>query len=139
MEATRAVVVPDHLRTHFRTLEGIAEYSKRNKLRAAIVRGSIQSENFTVGSRGKGLGAATAAVVASGAFERIEAVEIQNPQEFFESETPLAEMLLTSAEEGAAWTLKYPHYAVISTQGIGRQIPPPLFRRQAIAVLGIHE
>ena len=120
MEVTRAVVVPDHRRKGFRSLKGLTEELKDEKLRVAVVVGGIQSE---VQSTDSVLGAGWGAVVTSGLAEHLETVELTSEREFFESQPPIAEVLATSAEVGSAWTLKYPHYSVVKPTGHDARTP----------------
>ncbi|MEK6235466.1 MAG: hypothetical protein N2C14_12230, partial [Planctomycetales bacterium] len=92
-------------------------------LRIAYVRGSIHAENLVRGRRGKGLGTAAAVAENSGLFNNIERVELSSEREFFESEPPIADLLVTNAEKGAAWTLKYPRYAVARPTGLAARTP----------------
>ncbi len=60
---------------------------------------------------------------ASGVLEQIDFVELATASEFFESDPPVADALSTSAEEGAAWTLMYPHYTVVRPYGVDARTP----------------
>ena len=42
-----------------------------------------------------------------------DVVEIRRFADFFEAETPIADVLAISAEAGSAWTLLYPEYQVV--------------------------
>ena len=41
--------------------------------------------------------------------------------EFFTGD--VADLLMTSAEEGSAWTLEYPHYTVVRPEGLKAKTP----------------
>jgi hypothetical protein len=69
------------------------------------------------------LGYGAAILQASGIMEHVEFVEIRNDSEFNESEEPIADVLATSAEEGAAWTLKYPGFSVVRPEGDQAKTP----------------
>jgi ABC-type amino acid transport substrate-binding protein len=43
-----------------------------------------------------------------------EIVEVPSAAAFFEAETPIADVLIISAEAGSAWTLLYPAYHVVT-------------------------
>jgi ABC-type amino acid transport substrate-binding protein len=125
LEVTRAVVVPDHERKYYQSLDKIAKRltAEGGKVRVAFIRGGVASENLSADRRGLGLGSAAAAAEAQGLFEFMQRVELSNESEFFESEPPVADILVTSAEEGSAWTLRYPEYAVVRPKGLDAKTP----------------
>ena len=53
----------------------------------------------------------------------MEFVEVANVGEFFESQPPVADALVTSAEVGAAWTLTHPQFTVVRPTGLDVKIP----------------
>ena len=94
LTVTAALVVEDHRRAEFSSLEKIAA---TEGLRVAVWRGGYASERV-----------AQRLVDVEG----IELVELDRLGDFFES-TGAFDMLVTSAEVGSAWTLRYPQYAVV--------------------------
>ncbi|MCS7467355.1 cation:dicarboxylase symporter family transporter [Stieleria sp. ICT_E10.1] len=115
MEVTRAMIVPDSRRGQFSSLRRMAkELSGRDPLRVGIVAGSIQSELTSID---QGLGTGAGAVKRLGLMGNVKIVTLVNESEFFESRPPVADILMTSAEQGSAWTLKYPHYSVAKPEG----------------------
>jgi len=92
LELTPALVVPDHLRNNFDTLDKL-----------------LDSEGVRFG------------VVNDPDVKRIvnrklpfaDIVEIRRFADFFEAATPVADVLAISAEAGSAWTLLYPEYQVV--------------------------
>lgn len=53
----------------------------------------------------------------------VEVVEIPTERAFFEAEPTLADVLVTSAEAGSAWTLEYPQFAVVKPTGLDVSVP----------------
>ena len=94
LTVTAALVVEDHRRAEFSSLEKIAAMEG---LRVAVWRGGYASERV-----------AQRLVHVEG----IELVELDRLGDFFESDGAY-DMLVTSAEVGSAWTLRYPQYAVV--------------------------
>ena len=137
MEVTRAVVVPDNRRRQFDSLSRLEkELRNREKLRVAIVAGSIQSESTGIDA---GLGTGAAALKSRGLFDDVQIVTLSNASEFFKSQPPVADILITSAEEGSAWTLKYPRVLGRKTGRLGRPLATLLLRPGRIAVRRVHE
>jgi len=102
MEVNAAVIVPDHRRHEFRTLE---EIRKLGRMKVALVKKSAASE------------------LPFDEFPEIEVIEVETEREFFESDPPIAEVLATDAESGAAWTLKYPEFAVVKPEDFNMSVP----------------
>ncbi|MAT91675.1 MAG: hypothetical protein CME59_03665 [Halioglobus sp.] len=50
-------------------------------------------------------------------------VELEAAEDFFRGQAPPADALLLSAEEGAAYTYRYPHYAVVRVQDPPVRLP----------------
>ncbi|MEE2935048.1 MAG: hypothetical protein VYA84_03525 [Planctomycetota bacterium] len=48
---------------------------------------------------------------------------MSSEREFFETGIEVADILVTSAEVGSVWTLKYPNYSVVRPAGLSKQIP----------------
>jgi ABC-type amino acid transport substrate-binding protein len=88
-----ALVVPDHLKRNFVSVESI---NKIEKLRIAVTVGSGLDDE------------------AKSYFPDANIVTINSPREFFKQTDPgvKADALLFSAEAGAAWTMLYPAYQV---------------------------
>ncbi|MGK9237252.1 cation:dicarboxylase symporter family transporter [Inquilinus limosus] len=92
-----AFVVPDHRRRQFRTW---SEISRLGPLRIAVVRGSAYVANL------------------HHYLPDAIPVEIDDRRSFFEGN--MADAMLTTAEQGAAWGLLYPAYSVVVPDpGIG--------------------
>jgi len=88
-----AIIVPDHLR---RTFFDEAQNVRGGKgLRIAL----IGSQYFEP--------------LLHQVFPEIEIVELESAEAFFSSPEPPADALVLSAEEGAAYTFRYPNYSVI--------------------------
>lgn len=102
MEVTTAFVVPDYLRGEFRT---IGELGAHQKLRVGIV---TDSAGWDLPLDG---------------YLDLQIVSLDSAREFFESDPPVADILVTSAEVGAAWTLKHPEYTVVKPADIDTRIP----------------
>ena len=102
MEVTTAFVVPDYLRGEFRTL---AELGAHHRLRVGVVENSAGLD------------------LSLEAYPDLEIVKLDSEREFFESDPPIADALVTTAEVGAAWTLKHPEYTVVKPSDINTRIP----------------
>lgn len=94
LTVTAALVVEDHRRAEFSSLARIAA---SEGLRIAVWRGGYASERV-----------AQRLVDVEG----VQMVEIDRLGEFFESDGAY-DALVTSAEVGSAWTLRYPRFAVV--------------------------
>ncbi len=105
LTVTAALVVEDHRRAAFSSLEKIAAMKG---LRVAVWRGGYASERV-----------AQRLVDVEG----IELVELDRLGDFFDSDGAF-DVLVTSAEVGSAWTLRYPQYAVV--QVLKRRTGVPL-------------
>ena len=88
-----AVVAPDAEAGLYRTEEDYTRLEQRHDTRVAVEKGSYYA---------KLLRAANPAFTI---------VEVGAAQDFFDGD--VADVLFVSAEEGSAWTLKYPHYEVV--------------------------
>ena len=95
LEVTLAVVVRDHRRSEFATLEAI---QKIEGLRISVV-----SQDYFA-SKIKAL------------VPTVEVFPLSSVREFFESQSGQLDALLTSAEAGSAWTLLYPQFTVVVPQ-----------------------
>ncbi len=120
MEVTNALVVPDHRRSEFDVLSKLVGELNHEKLRVAVVAGSIQEENRGIDTV---LGTGWGAFNATGATDHVQMIEVANERDFFDSDPPIADVLATSAEVGSAWTLMYPQYTVVRPQGFSAQTP----------------
>lgn len=87
-----ALVMRDHLRANWINPEQTADRGAR----IAVVRGSSYAE------------------LAKSRFPWATLIEIDSRREFFESN--VADVHLTTAEQGAAWTLLYPSFSVVMTE-----------------------
>ena len=96
-----AVVAPDGQADDYRTE---ARFEALRGRRLAVEKGSYYADVIRAGNT------------------NLEVVEIDNALDFFEK-PGLADALFTSAEEGAAYTLMYPHYDVV----VPEFVQPPLF------------
>ena len=101
MDQTAALIVADHRRSEFATLESVREIPDL-----------------------------TIAVVNAYYLERIErtlpnarTILVDSVEPFLKGELPQADALLYSAEAGSAWTILYPRYAVMVPQGLRTQVP----------------
>jgi hypothetical protein len=111
LEITVALVVPDYRRSDFRTLE---QFSELTDLRIAVIADSKASE------------LRADSLVGWGSREMLtdaEIVELANKREFFESDPPVADILVTSAEVGSAWTLRYPEFSVVKPVDLNVRLP----------------
>ncbi len=93
IDLTPALVVPDFKRT---TLDTIDELLEAEDLRLGIINDPHLIR------------------IASKRLPDAELVEIPSAAAFFEAETPLADVLIISAEAGSAWTLLHPAYHVVA-------------------------
>ena len=92
IELTPALVVPDHIRNEFDTLEELRRATGRRL-------GVVNDENLVR--------------LVERRLPTAEAIPIPRVADFFEAETPPADGLIVSAEAGSAWTLKYPEFQVV--------------------------
>lgn len=97
--ATVAVMVPDHRRRDFTTWDQIESDQ-------GIRLGLVYQDN-------------TEAAITT--FPNIDFVTLESYQEFFDGKHPTLDGIVISAEEGAAWSIFHPEYAVA--------VPSPVFRR----------
>lgn len=104
MTVTAALVVADHRRAEFANVERIAA---AEGLRFAVWRGGYASERLAQRLVG---------------VEGIEMVEIDRLGDFFESDGAY-DALVTSAEVGSAWTLRYPRFAVVQALEERAEVP----------------
>lgn len=111
LEITVALVVPDYRRKEFRSLEQI---EKLDNLRIAVIADSKASE------------VQPGALVGWGSRKRLaelEIVKLASKRDFFESDPPVADVLVTSAESGSAWTLRYPQFNVVKPNDLNVRLP----------------
>jgi Na+/H+-dicarboxylate symporter/ABC-type amino acid transport substrate-binding protein len=92
IELTPALVLPDHIRNQFDTIDEIR-----------------QAKNFRLGV----VNDETLVRLIERRAPTVTAVEIPRVAAFFEADTPPADGLVISAEAGSAWTLIYPEYQVV--------------------------
>lgn len=102
LEITTAFVVPDHLRRHFQSLDRVR---KLKGLKIAVVTGSAASE-FPIREDAD-----------------FEVVRLESERAFFTTQPALADVLVTSAEAGSAWTLMYPEFSVVKPAEFDVQVP----------------
>ena len=96
--STVAFVVHDHQRNDFATFESI---SKLKQPKVAVHESAYFARKL------------------KSAFPNIEIVNLENQRDFFEENFPNLDALLISAEEGSAWTLRYPQFdTVVPKPGI---------------------
>lgn len=90
LEVRLGIVVPDHRREEFASVEAI----RRTKgVRIGVAAGSYFAEKVRE------------------SFPNLKVVILGSPREFFEKKS--ADVLLAPAEAGSAWTLLYPAYSVV--------------------------
>ena len=97
IEVTGALVVPDHFRDEVANLGAIRGL---DELKIGIVGYPEVSSRF---------------------HERVpnvEVVELESNAQFFEGRAGDVTGLVTIAEAGAAWTMRYPHFQVVVPQGV---------------------
>jgi ABC-type amino acid transport substrate-binding protein len=102
INVTAALVVRDHRKNEFASLDKIREMSL-----------------FTVGV----VKDSSLAEAMEGAFPNIQVVMLDTPRDFFEGTVPNLDALLLSAEAGSAWTLLYPHFQAIVPKQSRLKIP----------------
>jgi hypothetical protein len=92
LELTPALVVPDYLRADLASLEDLVN---SRGLRIGVVNdeGIIR--------------------IVDRYLPQAEAIEIARVADFFESEPPIADVMIISAEAGSAWTLLHPEFQVV--------------------------
>lgn len=105
LTVTAGFVVKDHRRHDFATVESL---EKQRKLRIGIVANPEYVE--------KQLREWLPGV-------ELELVELQSPDDFFESKTQGIDALLAAAEIGTAFTLLYPEYAVVVPEPAPWRLP----------------
>ena len=92
MEVTLALVVLDHRRAEF---DSIQKMQQHKDLRIAVIADSFFDEMLHQ---------------VAGDFE---VIQLESEKDFFNNHTTQADALLTSAETGSAWTLLRPNYSVV--------------------------
>jgi ABC-type amino acid transport substrate-binding protein len=90
LEVRLALVVPDHRREEFESVEAIR---RMKDVRVGVSAGAYFAEKFQE------------------TFPNLVVVTLSSPREFFEKKG--ADVFLGSAEGGSAWTLLYPAYSVV--------------------------
>jgi Na+/H+-dicarboxylate symporter len=103
MKTTLAFVVPVSTKKKFFSIEKL---SKRTSLKIAVLDGSSYAKHL------------------QNALPNVEIVKVKSQKEFLEGDVSAA-ALLTSAEQGAAWTVIYPKYSVV--------IPNPIIHTDILA------
>ncbi len=93
LDATFALVVPDHLKTQFADLGTIRQ---RGPFNLGVLARSVFSE------------------LIAERFPTAKVSELESETQFFDHRGPVLDALLTSAEGGAAWTLIYPSFTVVN-------------------------
>ena len=104
LDVTWALIVPDHRRGEFLTIESIAQM---DDLRIGVFPDSYFRKKLQA------------------AFPQAEVVDVASPREFFEARGPSVDVLLYDAEGGSAWTLLHPEFQVV--------VPKPSAVRQPLA------
>ncbi len=92
LELTPALVVPDHMRTEVDTMEELLE---ADDLRFGVVNNPDINR------------------IVNQALPNVKIVDVPRFADFFDAETPIADVLVISAEAGSAWTLLHPEYQVV--------------------------
>jgi hypothetical protein len=92
LELTPALVVPDHMRAEVDTMEELLE---ADDLRFGVVNDPDINR------------------IVNRNLPNADVVDVPRFADFFEAETPMADVLVISAEAGSAWTLLYPEYQVV--------------------------
>ena len=105
MELTLALVVPDYRKREFQTREQIRNLPK---LTFAVIKNSFFAEQ--------------APKIMPRQFNQLE---LDSPEEFFEHGFDEIDCLVISAEEGYAWTIRYPQFTV--TNPANGRIKVPLY------------
>ena len=105
MEVTLAVVVPDHEKANFRTLDQILN---RPDLKLAVIKRSYFAEQAPK-------------VLPPGT----EVVELESASEYFNDRYREVQGLVMSAEKGSAWTLRHPQFTV--TNPLEGRVRVPLY------------
>jgi Na+/H+-dicarboxylate symporter/ABC-type amino acid transport substrate-binding protein len=118
---TRALVVRDYDRKRFQSITDILEDLESNsKLRVAVIKDGYGSTHKQTGPL---LGRGWGAINRAGLTDKIEIVKIANHKEFFEAKESIADALITTAEAGSAYTIKYPNYTVVRPQKLEVKTP----------------
>jgi len=109
LHATMALVVADHRRDEFATLESFREI---DRIRVGAHRSLLNEEGNLL-------------KVAQREFPNIEVTVLDSSRDFFEQSGPGEglDALFTGAESGSAWTLLYPAYQVATPFGDERKFP----------------
>ena len=97
IEVTGALVVPDHLRDHFASIDSIR---------------ALESPRFGV------VGYPWISSRFHQQLPEAELVVVAGNREFFDGEADEVTALVTIAESGAAWTVRYPGFHVVVPEGV---------------------
>ncbi len=116
MDLTIAFVVPDHRRQEFKSIKTI---DRSEQLLVAVIADSVASED----SRTLNALGSWGAMQAQDGLLNLKFVRIQSESEFFDSDPRPAEVLVTSAEAGSAWTLNHPEFSVIKPEELNVRVP----------------
>jgi len=92
LELTPALVVPDHRRSEFDTMDELLD---SKEVRFGVVNDPDIKR------------------IVNRRLPTADVVEVRRFADFFEAATPIADVLVISAEAGSAWTLLYPEYQVV--------------------------
>ena len=92
LELTPALVVPDHMQSKLDTYDELLD---ADGVRFGVVNDPDVQQ------------------IVNRNLPNVDVVEIRRFADFFEAETPIADVLAISAEAGSAWTLLYPEYQVV--------------------------
>ncbi len=111
MDVTVALVVPDHRRHELRSLDRLRKtLPGQSRLRIAVIANSRAAEVLLE-------------QVQTGGMWDIDLVELASERDFFESQPSVADVLITSAEVGSAWTLKHPEFSVVKPVDLDVRLP----------------
>jgi Na+/H+-dicarboxylate symporter len=103
MRLNLGLVMKDYMRDDFKSIQ---DMRKIPDLTVAVLKGSVYKARFKTSA------------------SKVKCIEIKSFKDFFDGKTK-ADVLLTSAEQGAAWTILYPSYTVV--------IPKPKIYKDLIA------
>lgn len=120
MDLTIALVVPDHRRHEFRSLK---DFDRTQQLRVALIAGSVASEHSPHSHAISNVLGSWSAIQSQDSQSSVEFVNVKSESEFFDSYPRPADILVTSAEAGSAWTLKHPEYAVVKPTELDVRVP----------------
>ena len=102
INVTAALVVRDHRKSEFATIEKIR---KMSLFRVGVIKDNSLAEAM------------------QDAFPNTQVVMLDTPRDFFEGNVPNLDALLLSAESGSAWSLLYPHFQAIVPKPSRLKIP----------------